>query len=56
MSLINLYSFVGVDGDFRGVIDDPEDVMIQIAVQTIECGIFIQQYMSNTSMWLDIFR
>jgi hypothetical protein len=52
MSLISLYSFVGVD--FGGAIEDPEDVMIQIAVQTIECGIFIQQYTSNTGGWLDI--
>jgi len=27
---------------------DLEDASIEIAVQTIECGIFLQQYMSNT--------
>ena len=32
-----------------------EDVLIDIAVQTIECGIFLKQYMSNTGGQPDIF-
>ena len=31
----------------KSAIRNLEDVMIKIAVQTIECGIFIQQYMFN---------
>jgi hypothetical protein len=55
LSLISLYSFVDMGGDFGDAIGNHlEDVMIRIAVQTIECGIFIQQYMSNTGEWLDI--
>jgi hypothetical protein len=54
-SLVSLYSAVGVDGDFNSTIGDLEDVMIQIAVQTIKCGIFIWQYLSNTRGWLYIF-
>jgi len=34
---------------------DLEDVLMEIAVQTIECGIFLQQYMSNTGRHPDIF-
>jgi hypothetical protein len=54
--LNHLYSFVNVDGDgdFKNTIGNLEDVIIRIAVQTIECGIFVQEYTSNTGEWLDI--
>jgi hypothetical protein len=56
MPLISLYSFVDVGGDFGGAIGDLEDVMVRIAVQTIECGIFIQEYISNMGERFDILR
>ena len=41
--MMRLYSNVDVDKPKRAI-RNIEDVMIKIAVQTIECGIFIQQY------------
>ena len=46
--MASLYSFVDVGGDSKGTIAGFEDVIIRIAVQTVECGIFILQYISNT--------
>lgn len=43
VSLNNLYSCLD-----EGVIGDLEDVMVRATVQTIECAIFIQQYMTMT--------
>lgn len=54
ISLISLYSFADVGGDFGGAIENFEDAMMRIAVQTIECGIFIQQYTLNTGERLNI--
>ena len=56
MSLISLYSFVDVADDPDGTTGDLEDIIIRIAVQTIECGIFIQQYMSNQVSSLGFIR
>lgn len=52
--LINLYAAVDVEGNFNSPIGDLEDIIIRIAVQTIECGIFIWQYLLNTGERPDI--
>ena len=44
--MMHLYSNVEADKPKRAI-RNIEDVMIKIAVQTIECGIFIQQYTFN---------
>ena len=48
-----LYSNINMDDNLPSA--NLEDVLIEIAVQTIECGIFLQQYMSNTGGRPDIF-
>ena len=48
--MMRLYSNVDVDKPKRAI-RNIEDVMIKIAVQTIECGIFIQQYTFNIGEW-----
>jgi hypothetical protein len=45
--MLRLYSFVNVGGNLDSILQNLEDVVIRVAVQTIECGIFIQQYTSN---------
>jgi len=42
--MIALYSIVEENGNLGSI-------MIRIAAQTIECGVFIQQYTSNTGGW-----
>jgi hypothetical protein len=54
MSLSSLFSLVDVGGDFGRPIGALEDVIVRIAVQTIECGIFIQQYMTDPGERLGI--
>ena len=44
--MFSLYSIVETDG-VRNTIRNLEDVFIRIVAQTTECGIFIQQYISN---------
>ena len=46
--MFSLYSIVNKGGDLKYIIGNLEDVFIRIAVQTTECGIFIQQYIFNT--------
>jgi len=53
-SMLGLYSIVE-DGDFNRKIHDLDGVIIRIAVQTIECGIFVQQYMNNTGGQIEMF-
>ena len=53
--MIRLYSNIDMDDNSPSAIQNLEDVLIKIAVQTIECGIFLQQYMSNTGGQPDIF-
>jgi hypothetical protein len=44
--VVNVYSFVD-EGDAGATIQRLEDVVIRIALQTIECSIFILRYTSN---------
>jgi hypothetical protein len=44
--VINVYSFVD-EGDAGDTIRRLEDVVIRIALQTIECSIFIMRYTTN---------
>jgi len=53
--MIRLYSNIDMDDNSPSAIQNLEDVLIKIAVQTIECGIFLQQYMSNTGGQPDDF-
>lgn len=46
--MIALYSIVEEDSRLKSLVQKLDSVMIRIAVQTIECGVFIQQYTSNT--------
>jgi hypothetical protein len=46
--MIALYSIIEEDGNLKGMIQQLDSVMVRIAAQTIECGIFIRQYTSNT--------
>jgi len=48
--MMGLYSNVDVDKPKRAI-RNIEYVMIKIAVQTIECGIFIHQYTFNMGEW-----
>ena len=43
----SLYSDIEIDDALKGRIQHAEDIFIRIITQTIECGIFIRQYMSN---------
>ena len=49
--MVNVYSFVD-EGDAGDTIQRLEDVVIRIALQTIECGIFIVHYTSSAGKWL----
>ena len=51
--MIALYSIVEEDGNLKSMAQNLDSVMIRIASQTIECGVFIQQYTSNTGGWAD---
>ena len=47
--MVNVYSFVD-EGDAGDTIQRLEDVVIRLALQTIECGIFILHYTSNVGV------
>jgi len=51
--MIALYSIVEEGGNLKSMVQNLDIVMIRIAVQTIECGVFIQQHTSNTGGWAD---
>ena len=52
--MIHLFSIADVGETPESAVRNPEDVMMKIAVQIIECGIFIQQYMSDAGRQFDI--
>ena len=49
--MVNVYSFVD-EGNAGDMIQRLEDVVVRIALQTIECSIFILHYTSNAGEWL----
>ena len=53
--MVNVYSFVD-EGDAGDTIQRLEDVVIRIALQTIECSIFILHYTSNAGKRLILSR
>jgi len=53
--VVNVYSFVDED-DAGDTIQRLEDIVIRIALQTIECSIFILRYASNAGKRLILSR
>jgi hypothetical protein len=53
-SAVDIYSFVDAEDEdeVRNLLQHQEYIIIRIALQTIECGIFIQHYASNAGKWL----
>jgi hypothetical protein len=53
--VVNVYSFVD-EGDAGDTIQRPEDIVIWVALQTIECGVFIPHYTSSAAKQLILSR
>lgn len=49
--MVATYSSVA-DTELRGATPDLDDILIRIALQTIECGIFVLQYTSTAGRYL----
>jgi len=45
--MVDIYSSVDVINEAKAIIQRPGDITIRIALQTIECGIFILHYTSD---------
>ena len=45
--MVDIYSSVGVINEAKAITQRPGDIAIRIALQTIECGIFILHYTSG---------
>lgn len=54
--MADVYSFINGSDDLKHRIQHLEDAIIRITVQTTECGIFIQQWVSDTGGPLDTSR
>jgi hypothetical protein len=50
-SRVDLYSFLDAGDEVKSTILHLEDVITRITLQTIECGIFILHYASNTGIF-----